>query len=186
VGGPTFNFRAEPFYFLRHGETRERRAGILQGQNETELNRSGRDMAEAAAEAVIKLSLGSIYASPLRRAWRTASIISVLTNVPVHALPGLMERHWGDYQGLPIDRRPAGRNPRGVESEEDFERRVIEAMESIKGPAPVLVVAHSGVFRAICHYIGFGADRPISVASGQVLRMEPPTGTGQVWSISIV
>ena len=89
MGDSTFAFGITPFYFLRHGETRESRDGILQGQNETELNPNGRRMAEAAAEALVDIRLGSIYASPLKRAWRTASIVSVLTGVSVHELPGL-------------------------------------------------------------------------------------------------
>ena len=47
-----FKFGTTPFYFLRHGETPESRDGILQGQSESELNATGRGMAEAAAKSL--------------------------------------------------------------------------------------------------------------------------------------
>ncbi|MDH3474544.1 MAG: histidine phosphatase family protein, partial [Rhodospirillales bacterium] len=135
----TFEFGATPFYFLRHGETHESREGIVQGQTETELTAAGHQMAEAAGEALSNASLGSIYASPLKRAWKTASIVSVLTGVPIYALPGLMERHWGEFQGRRKAHRPSTPNPDTVETLEDFGHRVTKAMESIPGPSPVLV-----------------------------------------------
>ena len=182
----TFEFGTTPFYFLRHGETRESREGILQGQNETELNSAGRQMAETAAEALSNVSLGSIYASPLKRTWRTASIVSVLTGVPAYALPGLMERHWGIYQGQRKDQRPSSPNPETAEPMAAFTQRIVQAIESIPGPSPVLIVTHSGVFRIICGHIGIPVDRRISVASGQVLKFEPPTGQRPTWRISAV
>ena len=181
-----FQFGATPFYFLRHGETYESREGIVQGQNDTELNTAGRQMAEDAAEALSEVPLASIYASPLKRAWRTASIVSVLTGVPVFANADLMERHWGKFQGRRKAHRPSAANPATVESVEDFRQRVAKAMASIPGPSPVLVVAHSGVFRAICENVGIPIKGRISVNSGQVLRFEPPTADRGTWRISVV
>jgi len=181
-----FVFGTTPFYFLRHGETHESRQGIVQGQNETELNSNGRKLIEGAAESLLNASLGSIYSSPLKRAWRTAAIISVLTRVPVHTLRGVMERHWGEYQGRPIACRPSAPDPETAEPEEDFKKRILKAMDSIEGPLPVLVVAHSGVFRAICDLLGIPIDSRTSVNTGQVLRMEPPAGQRETWRISEV
>jgi len=181
-----FKFGITPFYFLRHGETYESRVGIVQGQSETQLNSTGRKMAETAAEALSNVSLGSIYSSPLKRAWRTASIVSVLIGVPVIALPGLMERHWGEFQGRPKSHRPSTCDPATVETRDAFRQRVVTAMDSIQGPLPVLVVSHSGVFRAICEAAGIPIEGRITVTSGQVLRMEPPIGDRWKWSISVV
>jgi hypothetical protein len=112
----TFEFGTTPFYFLRHGETHESREGIVQGQNETELTTAGRRMAEAAAETLLNASLGSIYASPLKRAWTTASIVSVLTGVPVYALP----------DGTPlgqVPRPPQGSSPDHAQPGDGGDRR---------------------------------------------------------------
>ena len=182
----SFEFGVTPFYFLRHGETKETRKGILQGQNETELTPAGRRMAEAAAETLSAVPLASIYASPLKRAWDTASIVSLFTRAPIHPTPGLMERHWGVYQGRRKADRPADPSPETAEREEDFIHRVAKAMDSIEGPSPVLVVAHSGVFRALCQSVGISIDRRISVTSGQVLKLEPPTASRRTWRISVV
>ena len=181
-----FEFGTTPFYFLRHGETNENREGIVQGQNDTELNTAGRKMAEDAAEALSNVPLASIYASPLKRAWMTASIVSVLTGVPVHANADLMERHWGKFQGRRKAHRPSAANPETAETVEDFRHRVAKAMESISGPSPVLVVAHSGVFRALCEIVGIRVVGRIAVTSGQVLKFEPPTVDRRNWRISVV
>lgn len=181
-----FEFGTTPFYFLRHGQTNENREGIVQGQNDTELNTAGRKMAEDAAEALSGVPLASIYASPLKRAWMTASIVSVLTGVPVHALPDLMERHWGKYQGRRKAHRPSADNPATAETVEDFRHRVARAMKAIPGPSPVLVVAHSGVFRAICENVGIRIVGRVAVTSGLVLRFEPPTADRRNWRIIVV
>ena len=182
----TFAFGTTPFYFLRHGETPESRDGVLQGQNETLLTAAGRKMAENAGHRLAEVPLGSIYASPLKRAWQTASIVSVLTGAPVHPLPGLMERHWGVYQGQPKHLRPSLPNPKSAEPIAEFSDRIVRAIESISGPAPVLIVTHSGVFRVICEHIGVTLDRSISVTSGLVLKFEPPTGGKSSWRIGVV
>ncbi len=181
-----FEFGITPYYFLRHGETPQTQEGIAQGQMESELNALGRQSSEKAANILSSILLGSIYASPLKRTWRTAKIVSVITGTPVHPLPGLMERHWGRYQGRPKDWRPASANPKSVETIEDFTHRVLDAMRSISGPSPVLVVAHSGVFRVLCSHAGFPMKGRISVASGQVLKLEPPGSPRQSWHISVV
>ncbi len=181
-----FEFGVSAFCFLRHGETFESEAGILQGQEETELSAEGRRTAERAAEILSSVKLGSIYASPLKRTMLTASIVSLFTAAPVHALPGLMERNWGIYQGQPKGLRPATANPPTVESMAAFESRVLGAMRSISGPSPVLVVAHSGVFRILCRYAGIAMDQGVSVASGQVLKLVPATVPGQAWHFSVV
>lgn len=181
-----FEFGVTPFYFLRHGETNENKNGIVQGQNDTDLNASGRRHAEEAGERLVGAGLGSIYASPLKRTMRTASIVSTLTRVPIFRVPGLMERHWGEFQGRRKDQRPDDPNPPTVETVKDFSARVLAALGSIIGPAPVLVVAHSGVFRVLCGHGGLPADRRVSTTSAQPLYFEPASAPGQQWRISEV
>lgn len=181
-----FQFGVSPFYFLRHGETFANEAGIVQGQDETELSAQGRRTAERAAETLASVALGSICTSPLKRTMMTASIVALFNGAPVQALPGLMERHWGVYQGKRKDLRPSSDDPPTVETMEAFERRVLDAMRAISGPSPVLVVAHSGVFRVICRHAGIAIDRRISVANGQVLSLTPLATSGRSWHIRVV
>jgi len=181
-----FEFGVTPFYFLRHGETFETERGILQGQNDTRLNPKGRESAVRAAEALDSVLLRSIYASSLRRAWDTASILSVLKGVPAFPLPGVMERDWGPYQGFPKEMRPKDANPRQAESMDSFRSRVLSAIKSIRGPSPVLIVAHSGVFRVLCSSIGLSEDPAVTVASGMVVKFQPPSKPGANWRLNLV
>lgn len=182
----SFEFGVTPFYFLRHGETLENETGILQGQNDTQLIAKGRQSALRAAASLDGVVLRSIHASPLRRTWETASILSVLTGVPVFPVPGLQERNWGPYQGLPKKIRPSEPDAEGVETLDAFWSRVAAAMRSISGPSPVLVVAHSGVFRLLCHHSGLSKDPSVSLPSGMVLKFVPPGDRGQHWHIEVV
>ena len=183
---PGFAFGATPFYFLRHGETRETERGIVQGQNDTRLIAKGRQSAVTAAGALDGLLLRSIHASPLKRSWETASILSILRGVPVFPVPGLMERNWGPYQGLHKNLRPSDPSAESVESREAFARRVIAAMRAITGPSPLVVVAHSGVFRVLCGHIGLSERPAVTLSSGMVLRFEPPDGERSGWHLSVV
>ncbi|MDJ0951122.1 MAG: histidine phosphatase family protein [Alphaproteobacteria bacterium] len=180
-----FEFGAATFYFLRHGETDANKNGIVQGQQDTPLNARGRRSAEEAGLRLMPVGLGSIYASPLKRAWQTATIVSRLTGAPVHPLPGLKERHWGIYEGRRKSMRPREPDPPSVERMAAFKSRVLGALRTIVGPPPVLVVAHSGVFRVLCAEIGLEITTPYSVASTQLLRLEPP-GTDHRWHITEV
>ncbi|NNG03767.1 MAG: histidine phosphatase family protein [Inquilinus sp.] len=182
----SFEFGVTPFYFLRHGETRENEEGIVQGQNDTRLIAKGRQSAQRAGEALGGVLLRSIYASPLERAWQTATIVSILTGVPAFPMPGLMERNWGPYQGGPKDLRPAEPDPEAVESHDDFSSRVLTAMRSINGPSPVLVVAHSGVFRVLCRHAKLSENPAVSVSSGMAVKFEPPGAQRRRWHISVV
>lgn len=184
--GAAFQFGTTPFYFLRHGETNDSEHGIVQGQEETVLNDEGRLTAWKAAKLISPIHLGSIYSSPLRRAWETAEIISRATAIPVVPLPGLMERNWGAYQGKSRDMRPRLRDPNGVETTDLFWSRVHAAMTSITGPSPVLVVAHSGVFRLLCSHAGLSVDQRTAVANGLVLKFDPPGHCEKEWHIEAV
>lgn len=186
VSEGAFQFGVTPFYFLRHGETNDSKLGIVQGQDESVLNDEGRLTAWKAARILASVHLGSIYSSPLRRAWETAAIISRATAIPVTPLHGLMERNWGAYQGQARESRPDLPDPDGVETTDQFWARVLSAMQSIRGPAPVLVVAHSGVFRLLCGHAGLTVGRESAVANGLVYNFGPPRRRHGPWRIELV
>lgn len=180
-----FIFGVTPFYFLRHGETLENETGIVQGQSDTELSARGRKTAERAGSILPSLGLGSIYTSPLKRAWETAVISRASLQTPIFFLSGLMERHWGPYEGQPKHLRPIDEDPDGAETYDDFRGRVLTAMRFIRGPSPVLVVAHSGVFRVIYEHTGHEIAQTVSVGNAEVLKFEPPTGQRRTWKVSM-
>ncbi len=182
--GTGFLFGKSDFYFVRHGETHETKNGIVQGHMESLLTETGRASAETLAEMLRAFGLGAIYSSPLQRAWVTASIISQGTQAPLHALPGLKERYWGTYQGRPKTERPGIRDPQSAESLDDFSARVMAAMRSITGPRPVLVVAHSGVFRVLLQHINLPTSQTTSIDNVHLVHFEPPSETRPQWRIS--
>lgn len=55
-------------YIVRHGETQENRDGIIQGQQDTELNANGMEQAQMVGEALKNAKIGVAFSSDLRRA----------------------------------------------------------------------------------------------------------------------
>ncbi|KAJ3834690.1 histidine phosphatase superfamily [Lentinula raphanica] len=62
-------------YILRHGETDENRAHIIQGQRDTLLNEAGRRQAALAKDVFKDVDLDIVFSSDLKRATETAEII---------------------------------------------------------------------------------------------------------------
>lgn len=143
---------------IRHGQSEWNARGRWQGQEDPSLTDLGRHQARHAARALG--AIDALFSSPLARASTTASIISEELGVgPVITLPGLMERHAGEWQGLTRDEIEVafpgflaeGRRPPGWEPDVDVERRVIESFESMTSQHPdgtVVAVAHAGVIFA--------------------------------------
>ncbi len=170
-----------PFYFLRHGETDENHADILQGQLDTCLGPTGRRQAQRAAASLSRCALSTIYTSPLDRAAETASIVSRATSAVAHPILGLLARNWGEHEGRSKFERPACDALEGGESREDFLERVAATLKSISGTEPFLIVSHSGVFRMIRDCIGLEDSRDCSVPHGLPVRFEPPAHPDGLW-----
>lgn len=141
---------ALPFYFLRHGETEANASRIVSGSLDVDLTPLGREQAQAAALALASTPITAIYSSPLRRARETAEPVAQALRLPVTIIPELAERSRGELEGKPSDTRIRGALPQGSESFEDFTRRVLQGLSQVDSGAPLLV-AHLGVFRALCH-----------------------------------
>ncbi len=86
---------------VRHGETRENRKGILQGQQEGELNCAGLRQAAALAETLYRAPMDACYVSDLARAVDTAAIILAAGHRELQPIlePGLREWHLGELEG---------------------------------------------------------------------------------------
>lgn len=143
---------------IRHGQSVWNADGRWQGQADPPLTDLGREQARRAARAIG--AIDGLFCSPLGRADTTASILSEELGVgPVRRLPGLMERHAGEWQGLTRveieDAFPGyldeGRRPPGWEPDEEVEARVLAAFDAIGSEHPfgsVVAVAHAGVIFA--------------------------------------
>ena len=93
------------FVLLRHGQTRWNREGIIQGQEDAELDRDGVTQAEALGAALADGRFGTIDAvasSDLSRASETAYRVADALNMPASTVTlhkELRERHMGVLQG---------------------------------------------------------------------------------------
>jgi len=173
-----------PFYFLRHGETDWNREYRLQGNIDVPLNATGLAQAQAAAELLAGIEIATIVASPLSRARRTAEFVATAKSLPVEIDPALAECALGVREGTPEDgllgRWHRGETPEGAESFVDFCRRARTGIiRSLARPAPVLIVAHGGVFTAL--RVAFGLAPETLLANAVPVHLLPHDGR---WSLA--
>ena len=130
---------------------------------ETDWNREGRLQAARCARHVAAMPWDALVASPLSRARDTAEVIAQQAGLAPPALwNDVMERHYGDGEGLTIAERrlrfPDGVIP-GVESSAAFGQRVEAALERLAGDYAgqrVLVVAHGGTINGVLGIVAHG------------------------------
>jgi len=94
-------------YIARHGQNIDNKNGILNGHRDLDLTKLGIEQANELASKIKSSGLvfDFIYSSPLKRAFRTAEIISKVNNShnPI-ILPDLIERNFGDMTGVAQNR----------------------------------------------------------------------------------
>lgn len=180
---PLFSSR---FLFVRHGESEANAEKVIGGSRDVALTDGGRREAAEAAARLAGEEIGSVYASPMLRTWETAEIITASLNGPeVQAIPGITERHYGVWEGQPKDQFDRAQKPEGGESPEEFNARTIGALQPVAGRPPVLIVAHSGTFRALrVHLLGVVAYD--SVPNAQPIEFLPPASTDESWTMQPV
>lgn len=168
-------------FLLRHGEVqgagREKR---FIGQTDVPLSNRGRHQAKCWRQWLAGVPLDRIMASDLTRCTQTAHILAADRSVSVEALSGLREILLGQWDGMSFrgvkDRWPdafekrgldlARFRPPGGESFQDLQQRVVPVFEKAvhQATAPLLIVAHAGVNRAIlCHIQGIQIDELFSI-----------------------
>ena len=105
-------------FLVRHGETVDNAAQIMQGQTQGELNEQGRSQARQVAEWLSAEPVDAVVASDLHRAVETAEIIAAPHGLPVMTTPLLRERDWGSFTGRYIPDLKGEVWPDDIESEE--------------------------------------------------------------------
>lgn len=106
-------------YLVRHGETEENVAQILQGRMPGHLTEKGIQQAEELAE-VLKRDYSPfdiVLVSDLQRTLDTAQIINRQLHIcPLLPCPLLRERDWGDFTGIDISYACTHDMPENAES----------------------------------------------------------------------
>jgi probable phosphoglycerate mutase len=174
-----------PFWFLRHGETDWNARGLSQGNVEVPLNANGIAQAHAAAALLRGRGIRSLVASPLSRAQDTAMIVAAALDLPIETDPELREVSFGVQEGQPMaawfdDWVDGTLTPAGAEAFLELRARAAAAINrALTRAAPVLVVAHGAVFRALRAEMGLPPNvrmanaQPTWCVPGDPWRLEP-------------
>jgi len=150
---------------IRHGQTDWNSARKVQGKTDIPLNKQGLEQARKSAKALLNAEIEIIISSPLKRALETAEVTakSLNHNVNIICDSRLVERNFGDYEGLLIDdvdiialRNYTANHPiPNGETIREVVSRVFECLDEIlnkyKGQN-ILLVTHGHVMRAVFWY----------------------------------
>ncbi|MFC3551608.1 histidine phosphatase family protein [Lysobacter cavernae] len=184
--GPTIDL-------LRHGDTGQR---SYRGQLDDALTDDGWAQLRAA---VVGHEWDAIVSSPLQRCAAFARELAAARGLPLRLDARLAEYHFGDWQGVPIERLaerdgdalgrfwadPVVNPPPGAETFAAFRIRLCAALDSIAhdrsthaAPGPrTLVITHGGAIRLLrCIEAGrgFGDMAGIDVAHASLHRLSWP------------
>jgi broad specificity phosphatase PhoE len=158
---------ARRIIFWRHGRTEWNHAGLFQGQEDIDLDGTGREQAARAADVLATRGPSLIISSDLRRAADTAAALSSVTGLEVSYDQRLRETDAGRWQGLSfaeIDEHFAddnaawrGGDPNvragGAENRLEVGERmlaaVLDAVDRIAPAETLIVVSHGGAIRAV-------------------------------------
>ena len=155
---------------VRHGQSTWNREHRIQGQLDPPLSDQGQRQAELLGRRLAGRRWAGFYASDLKRAFETATIIGRSIGVAPEAMQSLREVYLGEWEGLRTEEL-AARFPDawaawtdepdwdlvpGGESAALFEARVSSAIEEVLGRHPhgdVLLVTHGGVIQVALHRV---------------------------------
>ena len=158
---------------VRHGETEGQSSVRFHGSSDVRLNDEGRDQLRETARKMKTEVFDLVVASPLRRSWEGAVIVS--GGAPVRLYPEFREVHFGQWEGMTAAEIEAS-NPAlyrdwqtgaagfeypGGELREAFRSRVARGLEALLAgvATSVLLVSHKGVIRTIGERL---LDAPLS------------------------
>ncbi|MCR4582038.1 MAG: histidine phosphatase family protein [Prevotella sp.] len=147
-------------YLVRHGETKDNVAQIMQGQTQGELTDNGREQARELGWTMAATRLDAVLSSDLRRAVETATIIAEPHGLAVVQTPLLRERDWGDFTGRFIPSLRGEKWPDNVESTENLLSRAGEFIDYVRETFPgkkVLAVGH-GIFNKAVQAVYYGVQ----------------------------
>lgn len=137
-------------YIVRHGETEENAAGILQGHIQGHLSERGKQQTRELRDRIANsIAPHHIIASDLQRTIDTAHILNEAFNVEIETTPLLRERDWGTLTGQLIATLPHD-FPSSVESVPQMMERarhfLLQLLNRYAGESLTLLVVSHGVF----------------------------------------
>ncbi len=152
-------------YVMRHGERNSSLRGAVGGQLDEPLNKRGIEQAEIASKNLSDIEV--IYTSPLSRCLETAKIVNKKFNVKIITDNQLIERHFGELQGLTwnefAQKYPnLATDPRNNEQRQEYlpsGESIAQVEERVKSflhhllknekSKNILIITHAGIIRVI-------------------------------------
>ncbi len=145
------SLKQKEFYFIRHGQT-DHNCGKIEGEHlDIPLNKKGRSQAISIEPLVTNLPLLLVWTSPLKRAKETADIL-------LHKL-SLERVETVEFSECTVAIWKKMREGERAKSIESFLQTVTIGLERVlteKGPS--LIIAHGGIYFAICKILGIPTD----------------------------
>lgn len=153
-------------WVTRHGQTDLNKKKLMQGRTDMPLNETGIAQARHAGELIGDQKFDAVYASPLKRAVHTASLIGNVDPSEVIIDPRIIETDFGKYEAksyfamgiamtlywaLP-EVFPAPKTVESIKAMTSRSSAFLKELEE-KDYENVLVVCHGGIIRAICGYL---------------------------------
>lgn len=148
-------------YLVRHGETVDNAAQILQGQTPGKLNEKGMEQAEEVARKMVNEHIDVFVSSDLYRSLQTCEIIAkphfeegADVESKIVTTPLLRERDWGDFTGKFIPSLPKDPKdwPENIETLEKMKSRAQNFLTWLKVTYPdkvILAVGHGIINKAV-------------------------------------
>jgi broad specificity phosphatase PhoE len=150
--------KRERFIFVRHGETEGNRTRVYQVPH-IPLNETGEAQAARAARSLASTRIGKLVASPMARAWRTASLIAAEHRMHPEVDGSLSERFYTSLWDTPIGEVfDWNIDPDGCEPLATFVHRaahsVVRILSDDTPDGETVIVAHGGILLVVCALTG--------------------------------
>ncbi|MCD8237279.1 MAG: histidine phosphatase family protein [Prevotellaceae bacterium] len=163
-------------YLMRHGETEENLAHILQGHLPGRLTRKGVEQAEIAGEKLKDMHIDVIVSSDLQRCADTAEIVNCRICRDIVFTKLLRERDWGSLTGTVVEKGKKIVLPKDVESVKAMKARARIFIDYVMKTYPgktVLVISHGFFCRCLRAVAGGGELEEIrAMGNADILRLE--------------
>lgn len=163
-------------YLVRHGQTEENAANILQGHLPGHLDKEGIAQAQTLRDELKGIRFDALLCSDLKRCVDTATILNEPHRLPLETTPLLRERDWGPFTGMDILKARTMIDDR-AETVDSMLRRARTILEDIgrrHDGQQVLVVSH-GLFCRILQ----------AASLGKTLREIPRMNNAEVRRITL-
>ena len=160
-------------YFIRHCEAQGNVQRIFQGSTDLDITEMGAVQLQFLAARFLEVPLDAVYASPLRRAYKTGLAVAQAKGLSVQAEDGLREFDGGVFEGKLFaqtfqqhpdlaeiwENHPQDFVPENGEPMRDAYDRICTCVKKIvaQNPGKTLAVAtHGGVIRCLMAYLQYG------------------------------